>query len=127
MLQPRDRAAGMAAIALTALTAGLFLVCALLSYQRHVHVDELSALYSIQLGAAFGHPEYAAIELSSVVFQPLARALASSQALFVGFRWLELALLLMLCWSLSRVQQALPSSLGRAFVFLAAVSFGSLW
>src|SRR6187431_184075 len=127
MLQPRDRAAGMAAFVISGLTAALFLICAIFSFRRHVHVDELTALYSIQLGAAFGHPEYAAVELSSVAFQPLARLLGSSERLLLGFRWLELALLFGLCWSVSRVQRALPSRLGRACVFLGAVSFGPLW
>ena len=127
MLQPRDRAAGMAAFVISGLTAALFLICAIFSFRRHVHVDELTALYSIQLGAAFGHPEYAAVELSSVVFQPLARLLGSSERLFVGFRWLELTFLFALCWSVSRVQRSLPSNVGRAFVFLGAVSFGPLW
>ncbi len=127
MLQPRDRAAGMAAFVISALAAALFLVCARFSFQRHVHIDELTSLYSIQLGAAFAHPEYAAVELGSVVFQPLARLLGSSQELFVGFRLLELTLLLALCWSISRVQRALPSALGQASVFFGAVSFGPLW
>jgi len=115
------------AFVVTLLGAALFLVCAFASYRRHLHVDELSALYSIQLGAAFGHPEYAAVELSSVLFQPLARALGSSHALFTGFRVLELSLLAALCWSVACVQQSLPSALGRAGVFLGAVSFGPLW
>ena len=127
MLQPRDRAAGMAAYVISGLAAALFLSCAHFSVRRHVHIDELTALYSIQLGAAFGHPEYAAVELSSVAFQPLARLLGSSERLLLGFRWLELALLFGLCWSVSRVQRALPSRLGRACVFLGAVSFGPLW
>jgi len=127
MPQLRHRAARMAPFAIWALSGALFLVCAQLSYRRHLHVDELSALYSIQLGAAFGHPEYAVVELTSVLFQPLARVLASSHGLFVGFRALELALLGALCWSVSRVQQSLPSALGRASVFLGAVSFGPLW
>ncbi len=127
MLHLRDRAAGIAAVALQALGGALFLICARFSYQRHLHVDELSALYSIQLGAAFGHPEYAAIELASVLFRPLAWGLDSSRELFVRVRCFELSLLLALCWSISRVQRSLPSALGRASVFLAAVAFGPLW
>ena len=117
----------MAAVSVSALTAALFLSCALYSYRRHLHIDELSGIYAIQLGAAFGHPEYGTIELSSLLFRPLARWLGSSERLFVGFRWLELSLLLALCWSISRVQQALPSAFGRASVFFGAVSFGPLW
>ena len=127
MLQPRDRAARMAALGLQGLAVVLFLVCAGFSYRRHVHIDELSGLYAIQLGAAFGHADYGTIELSSVLFRPLARWLATSERLFVGFRWLELSALLGLCWSIARVQRSLPSPLGRAGVFFAAVSFGPLW
>ena len=105
----------------------LFLGCAAFSFQRHLHIDELTALYSVRLGAAFGHPEYAAIELSSVLFRPLGWWLGSSEHLFIAFRLLGLTLLLALCWSISRVQRALPSELGRASVFLGAVSFGPLW
>ena len=127
MLQPRDRAARVAAVLLQGLVVALFVTCAWFSLRRHLHVDELSGLYSIQLGAAFGHAAYGSIELSSVLFRPLAWWLGSSEQLFVGFRCLELTLLLGLCWSISRVQRALPSALGRAGVFLAAVSFGPLW
>ncbi|MEI9951048.1 MAG: hypothetical protein WDO74_19245 [Pseudomonadota bacterium] len=127
MLHLRDRAARIAAIALQGLGVALFLTCAWCSFRRHLHIDELSGLYAIQLGAAFGHPEYGTVELSSVLFRPLAHWLGSSQELFVGFRWLELTLLLALCWSISRVQRTLPSALGRAFVFWGAVSFGPLW
>ncbi|HEY3254857.1 MAG TPA: hypothetical protein VGJ91_12945, partial [Polyangiaceae bacterium] len=104
MLFPlRDRAARIAALVLQGLAAALFVTCAAFSFRRHLHVDELSALYSIQLGAAFGHADYAAIELSSVLFRPLAVWLGSSEHLFIGFRWLELTLLFVLCWSFSRV------------------------
>jgi len=127
MLPLRDRTAAIAAFALRGLGVGLFLICAWLSFRRHLHIDELSGLYAIQLGAAFGHAEYGTIELSSVLFRPLARWLASSQRLFVGFRILELGLLFGLCWSIARVQSALPSALGRAFVFFLAVTFGPLW
>ena len=127
MTQPTDRAARIAAGATSGAAAALFLACALLSYRRHVHIDELTPLYSIQLGAAFGHPEYGVIELSGVLFQSLARLLASSQRLFVGFRVLELTLLCALCWSIGQVQRSMPSPLGRAGVFLAAVCFGPLW
>ena len=120
-------AARIAAIVLYSLGAALFLTCAWLSFRRHLHVDELSGLYAIQLGAAFGHGEYGTIELSSVLFRPLAWWLASSERLFVGFRWLELGLLFGLCWSIAQVQKALPSALGRAIVFFLAVSFGPLW
>jgi hypothetical protein len=127
MLKPRDRAAQPAAMALQGLGMLLFLACAGLSFRRHVHIDELSGLYAIQLGAAFGHAEYGTIELSSVLFRPLAWWLASSERLFVGFRWLELGLLFGLCWCISRVQRTLPTPLGRAAAFLAVVSFGPLW
>ncbi|HKO52709.1 MAG TPA: hypothetical protein VJV79_33610, partial [Polyangiaceae bacterium] len=127
MLPSRDRAAPIAAIALQGLGLALFIACAWFSFRRHLHIDELSALYSIQLGAAFGHAEYAAVELSSVLFRPLAGWLDASHELFVGFRVLALTLLFTLCWSIARVQRALPSALGRASVFLGAVSFGPLW
>ncbi|HEY0469190.1 MAG TPA: hypothetical protein VGC79_33590 [Polyangiaceae bacterium] len=127
MFPPRDRAARIAAHALRGLGVALFLVCAWLSFRRHLHIDELSGLYAIQLGAAFGHGEYGSVELSSVLFRPLAGWLASSQRLFVGFRLLELALLFGLCWSIAQVQRALPSALGRAGVLLGAISFGPLW
>ncbi len=87
MLHPRDHAARIASVVIYGLSAALFLSCAWFSFRRHLHIDELSALYSIQLGAAFGHAEYAAVELGSVVFRPLAGWLGSSQRLFVGFRW----------------------------------------
>lgn len=123
----RDREAGVS-VALYALGAALFGTCAVLSFRRHLHVDELSGLYSIQLVAAFRHADYAAIELSQVLFTPLARLLgASSERLFVGFRWLELTLLFALCVSLSRVQRAWPSAVGKAAVFFGAVCFGPLW
>ena len=127
MRTPRDLVARLAPPGVAALASTLFLVCAWFSLRRHLHIDELSALYSIQLGAAFGHPEYAAVELTSVLFRPLAWALPSSHALFIGFRGLGLTLLLALCWSIARVQRSLPSALGRACVFLGAVSFGPLW
>jgi hypothetical protein len=127
MFHPRDRAVRIAAIVLQGLGAALFLSCAWFSFRRHLHIDELSGLYAIQLGAAFGHAAYGTIELSSVLFRPLAWWLSSSERLFVGFRWLELTLLFGLCWSISRVQRTLPSALGRAAVFLGAVSFGPLW
>jgi len=130
MLLLRDRAtriAGMPAFAVAALGGAVFAVCAWASYRRHLHVDEISGLYAIQLGAAFGHPEYGSIELSNVLFRPLASWLGSAERLFVGFRVLELALLFGLCASISLVQRALPSALGRAGVFLGAVSFGPLW
>jgi len=127
MPQSRDRSARMAALFVSALAALLFLTCALYSYRRHVHIDELTALYSIQLGAAFGHPEYGAIELSHVLFQPFAKLFGSSEQLFVGFRCLVLTLLFVLCWSISRVQRALPNAPGRACVLFGAVSFGPLW
>jgi hypothetical protein len=126
MLLLRDRASRVGA-ALYALGGALFVVCATCSFRRHLHIDELTALYSIQLGAAFGHGNFAFIELNSVLLRPLARALGSSQRIFVGFRWFELSLLLLLCWSISRVQRALPSLPGQAGVFLGAVSFGPLW
>jgi len=127
MLHLRDRAARIAPLALRGLGAALFLVCAWFSFRRHLHIDELSGLYAIQLGAAFGHAEYGTVELSSVLFRPLAWWLRSSERLFVGFRVLELALLLALCWSIAHVQRKLPSPLGRAGVFLGAVCFGPLW
>ncbi|HET7542824.1 MAG TPA: hypothetical protein VFK05_23290 [Polyangiaceae bacterium] len=123
----RDRAAKLVALALQALGVALFLASAGLSYRRHLHIDELSGLYAIQLGAAFGHPEYGTIELSSVLFRPLALWLASSERLFVGFRMVELALLFGVCWSVAQVQRSLPHALGRGAVFFAAVSFGPLW
>jgi hypothetical protein len=126
MLLLRDRANRVAA-ALYALGLALFVACAVCSFRRHVHVDELSSLYSIQLGAAFGHGNFALIELNSVLLRPLARVLGSSQRIFVGFRWFELSLLLTLCWTLSRVQRALPSAPGRAAVFIGAIAFGPLW
>ncbi|HYQ00225.1 MAG TPA: hypothetical protein VER96_16225 [Polyangiaceae bacterium] len=127
MLLLKDRAARLAPLVLQGLALAVFLGCAWASFRRHVHIDELSGLYAIQLGAAFGHAEYGTIELSSVLFRPLAWWFASSERLFIGFRWVELALLLGLCWSISRVQSALPSVLGRAAAFLGAVSFGPLW
>ena len=127
MLPLRDRTAAIAALALRGLSVALFLACAWFSFRRHLHIDELSGLYAIQLGAAFGHAEYGTIELSSVLFRPLAWWLASSERLFVGFRILELGLMFGLCWSIARVQSALPSALGRAFVFFLAVTFGPLW
>jgi hypothetical protein len=127
MFPPRDRVAQIAALALQGLGVALFLACAWLSYRRHLHVDELTGLYSIQLSAAFGHAEYGMIELSSALFGPLAAWLVTSQRVFVGFRVVELALLFGLCWSVAQVQRALPSALGRAGVFLGAVSFGPLW
>ena len=127
MRKRRDHVARLAPAGIWALGSALFLVCAGFSVRRHLHIDELSSLYSVQLGAAFGHPEYAAVELSSVLFRPLAWALASSHALFIGFRVLGLALLLALCCGIARVQRSLPSALGRAFVFLGAISFGPLW
>ncbi len=126
MLSVCDRAKALTA-GLYALGGALFLSCAAYSFRRHIHVDELTALYSIQLGAAFGHGDFASIELGSVLLRPLARALGSSQHLFVGFRWYELALLFGLCLSVSQVQRALPSALGRAAAFIGAVSFGPLW
>jgi len=127
MLLLRDRAARVAALALAGLSVVVFCVCAWASYRRHLHVDEISGLYAIQLGAAFGHPEYGSIELSTVLFRPLAWWLGSSERLFVGFRALELALLFGLCGSIAVVQSSLPSALGRAGVFLGAVTFGPLW
>jgi len=127
MIHLRDRAARRAALLLRALGIAVFLVCAGLSYRRHLHIDELSGLYAIQLGAAFGHPEYGSIELSSVLFRPLAWWLHSSERLFVGFRIVELTLLCGLCFCIASVQRALPSPLGRAVVFLGAVCFGPLW
>jgi len=127
MLHLRDRAAQISAPLLFGVGAALFVSCAWFSCRRHLHVDELTALYSIQLGAAFGHAEYASIELGSVLFRPLASWLGSSQRLFVGFRVFELTLLFALCWSIARVQRSLPSALGQASVFLGAVAFGPLW
>jgi len=127
MLQLRDRATQLIATLLFGVGTALFVGCAWFSFRRHLHVDELSALYSIQLGAAFGHGEYASIELGSVLLRPLASWLGTSQRLFVGFRVLELTLLLALCWSIAHVQRSLPSALGRASVFLGAVCFGPLW
>jgi len=127
MLLLRTGAARIAPRLLETLALALFVGCAWCSFRRHLHIDELSGLYAIQLGAAFGHAEYGTIELSSVLFRPLAWWLASGERLFIGFRWVELGLLLGLCWSISRVQSALPSALGRAAVFLGAISFGPLW
>src|SRR5689334_18736345 len=127
MLLLRTGAARIAPRLLETLALALFVGCAWCSFRRHLHIDELSGLYAIQLGAAFGHAEYGTIELSSVLFRPLAWWLASGERLFIGFRWVELGLLLGLCWSISRVQSALPSALGRASIFLGAISFGPLW
>ncbi|MEP7053388.1 MAG: hypothetical protein ABJB12_23695 [Pseudomonadota bacterium] len=127
MSAPRPSVDRVAA-ALYGLGSALFGTCAALSYRRHIHVDEVSGLYSIQLVAAFRHANFAAIELCQVLFAPLARCLgASSERLFTGFRWLELAWLLTLCVSLSRAQRAWSSAPGKAAVFFAAVCFGPLW
>jgi hypothetical protein len=127
MLLLRDHARRLGLV-LYLLGGALFVCCAVASYRRHLHVDELTSLYSVQVGSAFGHGDFALpVELNSVWFRPLARALGSSARLFVGFRCFQLSLLCALCWALSRVQQALPSPAGRASVFIAAVSFGPLW
>jgi hypothetical protein len=123
MALPRDRAARTALVGY-AFGVLLFAACAACSYRRHLHIDELATLYSVQVGAVFGHAEYALpIELNSVAFAPLARALGSSAALFTGFRCLQLGLLFGLCAALARVSR----TLGGAAVFLSAVLFGPLW
>lgn len=109
------------------LGSAVFAICAWTSFRRHLHVDELTALYSVQVGA-FGHPEFALpVELNSALFRPLTHVLGTSERIFVGFRWLQLGLLYVLCWAISRVQRALSSEAGRGAVFLAAVLFGPLW
>src|SRR6186713_2359360 len=90
--------------ALYVLGSAAFALCAGASFQRHLHVDELTALYSVQVGA-FGHPDFALpVELNSALFRPLTHVLGSSLRIFVGFRGLQLGLLYASCWLLSRVQ-----------------------
>jgi hypothetical protein len=106
----------------------IFLVVAGCSYRRHLHIDEVEILYSIQLCGRLARPDFMLpIELYEVALAPIARHLTSSLAFFVTFRWLFLAGLLGLCAGIAHVQQVLPSRLGRAAVFLCAVTFGPLF
>ena len=128
MLHLRDRAARIAAPLLLGAGRCAVLVCAWLSYRRHLHVDELSGLYSIQLGAAFGHAEYG-IDRAEQRAVPTARLVARLERALV--RRLPLCSSSRSC---SRCAGASPacSAACRArsvepVVFLGAVSFGPLW
>ncbi len=117
-----------AAWALGVLGTLVFAVIGGFSFRRHLHVDELENLYSIQLCGAYSRPDYMLpVDLYEVVLAPLTRRLTSSLTIFVTIRWLFLAGLVGLCAAVAQVQRALPSPLGKVAIFFCALLFGPLY
>src|ERR1700733_5630180 len=80
------------------LSLAFFGLVALFSLRRHLHVDEVGAIYSMALTGRFGHADFPEpAELYIVLLSPLAPLCSTSEALWLTLRALYLVLLLALC------------------------------
>src|SRR6188768_3900284 len=114
----------LAAWLLASLALAVFAVAAVFGVVRHMHVDEVGALYGMRLIERFGSGSYATpAELYLVLLAPLAHLCGSTHALWLTLRLFYALVLLGLCVGLARVQRSLRGALGVAAALLLTVSY----